>query len=326
MSVEYPMRISLANLPTRIEKLESLSNFLKGPEIWIKRDDLTGCATSGNKIRKLEFVVANALKTNADTLITCGWLNSNHARTTAVLASKMGMKSILLLRGEKPSTFQGNLFLGKLAGAEIRYLSPGEYERVDEMMIEIVNELKKEGRTGYPIPSGATYPVGIWGYIKALEEIKNQSVDFDAILVPVGTGGTYAGLFIGKKLFNLTVRIYGVNVEEDEGYYKDRIGKVINEWNNSFDQPISFSTDEIRIIDGYQGRGYSKFGTEEIEVIKRLARIEGIILDPVYTGKAMRGLIEEVKKGRFNEDERILFIHTGGIFGLLSRTTEIRNL
>ncbi len=323
MSVQYPERISFANLPTRIEKLDSLSKSLGGPEIWIKRDDLTGCATSGNKIRKLEFVVADAIVHNADTLITCGWINSNHARATAVLASKMGLESILLLRGEKPSNPQGNLFLDTLVGAEIRYLSVDEYERRDEIMDEIIDELMKENRVGYPIPAGATYPVGIWGYIKAAEEIKNQIQDFDAIVVPVGTGGTYAGLFIGKKLFDLKCTIYGVNVEEDEEYFKNRIGEIIEKWNKSFNQPISYSRDEIKIIDGYKGKGYSKFGQEEIEVIKRLARTEGIILDPVYTGKAMRGLMEEVEKGRFAKNEKILFIHTGGIFGLLSRVEEI---
>jgi len=326
MKVEYPKRISFANLPTRIEELNSLSKTLQGPSIWMKRDDLTGCATSGNKIRKLEFVIADALEHKADILITCGWVNSNHARATAVIAKKMGMESILLLRGEKPSVMHGNLFLDKLVGADIRYLSPAEYERRHEIMAEIVAELKKKNRVGYPIPAGATYPVGIWGYIKAADEIKNQSTDFDAILVPVGTGGTYAGLFIGKKLFDLKAEIYGVNVEEDEDYYRERITEIIEEWNRSFHQPISYSREEIRIIDGYQGKGYSQFGRNEIEVIKLLARTEGIILDPVYTAKAMRGLIEEVKNGRFNKNEKILFIHTGGIFGLLSRVEEMGDL
>ena len=326
MKVEYPKRISLANLPTRIEELNSLSKTLQGPSIWIKRDDLTGCATSGNKIRKLEFVIADALEHKADTLITCGWVNSNHARATAVIAKKMGIKSILLLRGEKPSVMHGNLFLDGLVGADIRYLSPAEYERRHEIMAEIVTELKKKNRVGYLIPAGATYPVGIWGYIKAAEEIKNQSPDFDAIIVPVGTGGTYAGLFIGKKLFDLKTEIYGVNVEEDEDYYRERITEIVEEWNRLFHQPISYSREEIRIIDGYQGKGYSQFGRNEIEVIKLLARTEGIILDPVYTAKAMRGLIEEVKMGRFNRNEKILFIHTGGIFGLLSRVEEMGNL
>ena len=326
MNIEYPAHIYFANLPTRIEKLDSLSKSLGGPEIWIKRDDLTGCATSGNKIRKLEFAIADAMKNRADTIITCGWLNSNHARATAILTSKMGLKSILLLRGEKPSALEGNLFLNTLVGAEIRYLTTTEYERRGEIMDEIIEELAEENRIGYSIPAGATYPVGIWGYIKAAEEIKNQTPDFDAIVVPVGTGGTYAGLFIGKKLFDLRCSIYGVNVEEDEEYFKSAISEIIEEWNKSFNQPISFSLDEIRIIDGYKGKGYSQFGQDEIKVIKRLARTEGIILDPVYTGKAMRGLIGEVEKGRFSKKERILFIHTGGIFGLLSRIEEIGEL
>lgn len=322
MSVEFPARLFLANLPTRIEKLDVLTRSLGGPDIWIKRDDLTGCATSGNKIRKLEFSIADALKNNADVIITCGWINSNHVRATAIISAKMNLKSILLLRGEEPSKFQGNIFLNKLAGAEIRYLSIDEYERRNEIMHDIEEELKSEGKRGYSIPAGATNSIGIWGYINAAKEIKNQTPDFDRIIVPVGTGGTYAGLFIGKKLFDLKAVICGVNVEEDREYFVDRIGEIIEEWNRKFDNPISYSQNEIEIIDGYQGKGYSKFGEKEIEVIKRLAKSEGIILDPVYTGKAMRGLISEVKKGNFDEKERILFIHTGGIFGLLARTDE----
>jgi D-cysteine desulfhydrase len=322
MSVEYPARLFLANLPTRIEKLDTLSRSLGGPDIWMKRDDLTGCAVSGNKIRKLEFSIADALKNKADTIITCGWLNSNHARATAIISAKMNLKSILLLQGEEPSEFQGNIFLNKLAGAEIRYLSASAYERRNEIMCDIEEELKREDKKGYSIPAGATNSIGIWGYINAAREIKNQTPDFDRIIVPVGTGGTYAGLFIGKKLFDLKAVISGVNVEEDKEYFIDRIVEIIEEWNRKFNNPINYSQNEIEIIDGYQGKGYSKFGKEEVEVIKRLARSEGIILDPVYTGKAMRGLIGEVENGNFDSKERILFIHTGGIFGLLSRTIE----
>ncbi len=322
MSVEYPARLFLANLPTRIEKLDMLSRSLGGPDIWIKRDDLTGCAVSGNKIRKLEFSIADAFKNKADTIITCGWLNSNHARATAIISAKMNLKSILLLHGEEPSKFQGNIFLNKLAGAEIRYLYRDEYERRNEIMCDIEEELKRKGKKGYSIPAGATNSIGIWGYINAAREIKNQTPDFDRIIVPVGTGGTYAGLFIGKKLFDLKAVISGVNVEEDKEYFIDRIVEIIEEWNRKFNNPINYSQNEIEIIDGYQGKGYSKFGKEEVEVIKRLARSEGIILDPVYTGKAMRGLIGEVENGNFDSKERILFIHTGGIFGLLSRTIE----
>ncbi|MCK4527400.1 D-cysteine desulfhydrase family protein [candidate division WOR-3 bacterium] len=326
MNIEYPKRIPIANLPTKIERLNTLSKILDGPDIYIKRDDLTGCVTSGNKIRKLEFVLADALDHNADTLITCGWINSNHVRATAVVAAKFGLQSILVLRGKEPPILQGNLFLDKLVGAEIRYLSPMEYEKRKEIMEDIVDSLRKKNRVGYSIPTGATYPTGVWGYIMAAEEIKDQMPDLDAIITPVGSGGTYAGLFIGKKLFNLKPTIYGINVERDKEYYKRRIASVIEEWNKSFNQSISFSPEEIEIIDGYQGKGYSEFGEEEIDVIKRLARLEGIILDPVYTGKAMRGLIQEIRNNRFNRKEKILFIHTGGIFGLLSRIQEIRNL
>jgi D-cysteine desulfhydrase len=174
MNVDYPARLFLANLPTRIEKLDNLTRSLGGSDIWIKRDDLTGCATSGNKIRKLEFSIADALKNRADTIITCGWLNSNHARATAIISAKMNLKSILLLHGEEPTNFQGNIFLNKLTGAEIRYLSAGEYEKRHEIMCDIEEELKREGKKGYSIPAGATNSIGIWGYINAAREIRTR--------------------------------------------------------------------------------------------------------------------------------------------------------
>lgn len=326
MKIKYPPRIELANLPTRIEKLGYLSDKLEGPEILIKRDDLTGSATSGNKIRKLEFTLAEAINKNADTIITCGWINSNHARTTAVTAAKNNLKCILLLRGEKPDEIKGNLFLDLISGADVRFLTPSRYENVDKIMKQIIEELKETGRKGYAIPAGATDSTGIWGYIKAVEEINNQISTPDSIIVPVGTGGTYAGLFIGIKLLKLNISLYGISVEKDEKLHKKGILDIIKDWEESNNIDLKYSDKDIKVIQGYQGEGYSKFGKNEVEIIRLIAENEGIILDPVYTAKAMKGLVGEVKKGRFNRDESILFIHTGGIFGLLSRTGELAPL
>jgi D-cysteine desulfhydrase len=323
MRIDYPIRINLANLPTRIEKLDFLSKELGGPEIFIKRDDLTGCATSGNKIRKLEFALARAINEGADTIITCGWVNSNHVRATALTAAKKGLNCILLLRGEKPESIKGNLFLDIITGAEVRFLPPEQYENVYKHMSKIIEELKNRGKKGYAIPSGATDSTGIWGYIKAAEEINNQIPRIDNIIVPVGTGGTYAGLFIGKKLLEWDVTLYGISVEKDEKFHKKEILDIIKNWekNNTI---LDYSKKDIKVIEGYQGEGYSKFNNNELEIIKLLAENEGIILDPVYTAKAMRGLIGEVKKNKFKSNESILFLHTGGIFGLLSLTDEIK--
>ena len=330
MNIEYPKRIALANLPTKIEKLERLSNELRGPEIYIKRDDLTECGVSGNKIRKLEFVVADAIEDGTDTLITCGWTHSNHARATAIIAARLGMKSILVLRGTRPNQYEGNLFLDKLMGAEIRYVTLEDYERRNELMEEIAEELKNKGHKGYLIPSGATNELGIWGYIKAAQEIKEQldekKIKLDAIITAVGTGGVYAGLIIGKALFDLSPIIYGINVEENETYYKNAVYELIGKWQEKYDTSVQISKEDIEIIDGYVGLGYGLSGPQERETIKMVAQKEGIILDPVYTGKAMHGLIEEIKKGRFKKGEKILFIHTGGIFGLMGATKEFDRL
>lgn len=326
MNIKYPKRIALANLPTRIEKLTRLSNELGGPEIYIKRDDLTECSVSGNKIRKLEFVVADALENKADTLITCGWIHSNHARATAIIAARLGMKCILVLRGTKPNQYEGNLFLDKLVGAEIRYVTPEDYERRNELMEEIADELKGKERKGYPIPSGATNELGIWGYIRAAQEIKEQldekKLKLDAIITAVGTGGVYAGLIIGKALFNLSPTIYGINIEEDGAYYKNTIYELIERWQERYNIRVQISKEDIKIIDGYVGLGYGLSSTQERKTIRMVAQKDGIILDPIYTGKAMHGLIEEIKKGRFKKGERILFIHTGGIFGLMGATKQ----
>lgn len=326
MKIKYPEKVKLARLPTPLEKPENLNRRTGGPEIYIKRDDLTGCATSGNKIRKLEFAIADAKKKGADTLITCGWLNSNHCRATSIASRKAGLRAILLLRGEKPEHYRGNLFLDFISGADIRFLTPEEYERRDEIMEDVQKELLEEGRKGYPIPAGATFPPGLWGYIGAMDEISRQLNDIDAVFIPVGTGGTYAGLFIGKKMLGLTCDIYGINVEDDSEYFVDEISRVIEEWNGFEGMNITFKREEIKIIDGYQGEGYSIFGREEISLIREICMDDGIILDPVYTSKGMKGLLGEIKKGRFDKNSRVVFIHTGGIFGLLSRLDEIEKI
>lgn len=326
MTVRYPERIALANLPTEIEKLEKLSAELGGPQVYIKRDDLTESVASGNKIRKLEFVVADALEKGADTLVTCGWSHSNHARATAVIAAKLGLNAVLLLRGEEPGQYRGNLLLDKLVGAEIRFLTLEEYERRDEIMEQVAEELKKKEHIAYLIPSGATDEIGVWGYIKAAQEIKEQleerALEIDAVVTAVGTGGTLAGLLLGKELFELDTAIYGINVDEDAEYFRDRIYELTERWQRRYDVNIGLSKGDIELIDGYAGVGYGLSQREEQQVIRWVARKEGIILDPVYTGKAMHGLIEEIEKGRFKRGQNILFIHTGGIFGLLGASEE----
>lgn len=311
--------ISLANLPTRIEKLENLSKEL-GHEIYIKRDDQTGTEVSGNKIRKLEYAVKEALDMGCDYLITCGGIQSNHARATAAVAAKLGLGAYLVLRGSEDSELEGNFFLDKLLGAKIRFVTSEEYsESRMEIMEEIKENLKKEGHKAYIIPEGASNGIGSLGYCNAMEEILRQEeelgIKFDAIGVAVGSGGTYSGLYYANHVNNNDAVIYGINVCNDGDYFKGRVLELLKEISTYTGKEIHVSREDIDIIDGYVGKGYALSRQEEIEFIHRLAKQEGLILDPVYTGKAMYGLVEEIKKGRFDKHKNILFIHTGGIFG-----------
>lgn len=319
--IKIPDRISLANLPTKIEKLRKLSRELGGPDIYIKRDDQTGTEFSGNKIRKLEFSVKEAMDKSCDCLITCGGIQSNHCRAVAAVAARFGMKSCLLLRGEEDTEADGNLFLDKLLGADICFITPEDYRyRRMEIMEQIKADMEKKGARPYIIPEGASNGIGMFGYYKAMEEIADQEKEmglkFDAIVIAVGSGGTYSGLFLGNKVLGRDTKIYGVNVCDDEKYFVDRISEILSEGMDYLGTDIGFSREEIHIIDGYVGRGYALSTPEELNFIYALSKAEGLILDPVYTGKAMYGLTEEIKKGRFKDCRNILFIHTGGLFGL----------
>ncbi|MBL7075045.1 D-cysteine desulfhydrase family protein [candidate division KSB1 bacterium] len=318
MGFKFPGRITLANLPTRIEKLGRLSAEIGGPEIWIKRDDQTGGDLTGNKVRKLEFLLADALQKGADMVITCGGIQSNHARATAIAAVRQGMKPFLVLRGQETKEYDGNLFLDYLVGSEFKFITEEEYEVVEDIMAEVAERLKTKGRKPYVIPEGGSNALGAMGYVKAALEIKDQAGPdaFDLILSATGSGGTHAGLLMGKKIFGLKSEITSVNVCDDEEKFKNRIKGIIDEAKRNYKLSLGLSKEDVKIIDGYVGPGYSQTWPEEREFIKRVARKEGVILDPVYTGKALLGLIDQIKKGRFKKCDKILFIHTGGIFGL----------
>ena len=323
MAFWYPKSIPLANLPTRIEKLKTLSEMWGGPEIYVKRDDLTGCTLSGNKVRKLEFAVAEALEAGADTLVTCGGLQSNHARATAVAAAKVGMHSLLILRGEEGSREGGNLFLDRLLGAEVQFITPEAYETVDDLMAGIAETLRKQGRKPYVIPEGASNETGYFGYVRAAEEILEQSretgLNVDVIVTATGSGGTLGGLVLGCKLFGLKVQPVGINVCSTAEAFQERIHGVIRRMIAKYDWDFDVAKDEIVLIDGYVGEGYALSRPEELALITDVARLEGVVLDPVYTGKAMFGLRDQIRRGRFRKGQRILFLHTGGIFGLFPK-------
>lgn len=317
--MKMPEKLNLANLPTKIEKLERLSDKLN-KNIYLKRDDQTGSEISGNKIRKLEYAVKEALDNGCDYLITCGGVGSNHARATTAIAAKLGMGSYLLLRGDEDTELEGNLFLDKILGAKIKWVSKEDYaNNRTEIMEAIREELYKKGHNAYIIPEGASNGIGSFGYINAMKEIeaqeKEMDIHFDSIVVPVGSGGTYAGIFYRNHMEKRKTKVYGINVSSDAEHFKEAIMGLLEQIADYTGEKIDIEKDQINIIDGYVGKGYALSTKEEIEFISNLARTEGLVLDPVYTGKAMYGMLEEIKKGTFSNSENILFIHTGGIFG-----------
>ena len=319
--IKLPERVSLAHLPTPLEPLHRLSQEY-GTNIYVKRDDYTGSEISGNKVRKLEFAVAEALKQGADMLITCGGLQSNHARATAVAAAKVGIKSCLILRGSEQEQPDGNYLLDILLGAQIKFVTPEQYRsEINTIFQETKSELEKEGYKPYIIPEGASNGIGTFGYAAAIEELTRQEEEFgftfNKIVVAVGSGGTYAGLLLGTKLHDQEREIYGVNVCDDAEYFTSRIEKTLADAQGYLAEKVQIARREIRIIDGYVGPGYGLNNPEHLDVIKKIAQLEGLILDPVYTVKAMTGLLAELEKGQyFTARDKVLFIHTGGHFGL----------
>lgn len=310
-------RIELARLPTPLEPLDRLSADIGGPRIWIKRDDLTDTAASGNKLRKLEFTVAQALVEQADLLITCGGVQSNHCRSTAIVASRLGLKCHLILRGSEPDEVDGNLLLDHLVGAGVSFVSNETYQNMDACIAEVKRQYP--GSSAYFIPVGASDETGLWGYIECCAELRKDFAEHDIspgyIISATGSGGTQGGLIIGAKLHNLSAHIVAFNVCDDEAYFQNKISEDFGLWENRYQAGLDTKELSINVIDGYVGPGYAKATPAIFDTIKQVARMEGIILDPVYTGKAFHAMLQEVSKGRFADANDIVFIHTGGIFG-----------
>lgn len=314
--VWFMKKIKLANLPTEIIRLEKISK-IYNKNIYLKRDDSTGMEVSGNKIRKLEYSLAEALNENANTVITAGAIQSNHCRATAAACSKLGLECHLLLKGKK-ERIEGNLFLDYILGANIHYLD--EEADISLEMEKLSRDLTNRGKRIYTIPIGASNAIGSYGYIDAYNEILTQEekykLNFDLISIPVGSGGTYSGLWYGNYSKQKSKRIVGFSVNNSKEEFKDIIVDILRE----IDSEIT-SFKGIEINDLYIGEGYAKATEEELKFYCDIARLEGVVFDPCYTGKAFRGLLKEIEKGDIKEDN-ILFIHTGGLLGW---TEEYRN-
>jgi|TARA_B110000240_G_C13441282_1_gene428226 D-cysteine desulfhydrase len=324
--VNTPARISLARLPTPLEPLTRLSAAY-GTRIWIKRDDLTDTVASGNKIRKLEYSIGQALAEEADVLVTWGGVQSNHCRATAALAARLGLKSHLVLRGSEPNERDGNLLIGSLVGAEITFAPPERYQAMDDTYMDLQAEYASQGLKTYRIPVGASDEVGLWGYINCANELKRDfesaGISPDAIVSATGSGGTLAGLIIGNALHELNTRVVAFNVCDDEAYFKHKISKDFVLWRERYGSELDIDQLPINVIDGYVGPGYGRATPEVFETIREVARLEGIVLDPVYTGKAFNALLQEIRSGKFEGLSDIVFIHTGGMLGLFPQKQKL---
>lgn len=329
-SLKLPERLSLAQLPTPLQPLHRLRHEIGGPLIWLKRDDLTGTALSGNKVRKLEFIVAKAIHEGYGALITCGGTQSNHCRATALVAAQFGLKCHLILRDDSKSRsledqaleMAGNRLLDSLSGASTSIHAPSEYFKQQEKLFDdVVENYAKQGLKALAIPTGGSDATGVWGYFAACEELKTDfethNISPQAIITATGSGGTQAGLTAGALHYDLGCPVYGVNVCDNEEWFRKKVGQDLDSWAIEYLKNSAWLENlEIHVIDGYVGEGYGRINQDVIDTIRQLAQSEAVLLDPVYTGKAFYGLLNEIKRGRFAADKEVVFIHTGGIFGL----------
>ena len=319
MEIAFPPALSFTQKNTPMVISKDFKNRFKDHTIWVKRDDLTGMELSGNKVRKLDYILKDALIQGAKRIITCGSLQSNHCRTSVYMARKLGLECTLYLRGKKPRVSTGNFFLNQLLEPEIHYVTVDEYQTIETIMAERRKTSEINEENAYIIPEGGSNKIGVWGYINCFKEIeiqiKNSQLPIEVIVVATGSGGTHAGLLLGKILTKSNIEILSVNVCDSANFFKNKIIKIINDFKASFDYSFSLTLDDIKIYDGYAGAGYGKLKPEESRVIKRVAKSDGILLDPVYTVKAYLGLEHLLSSGRIRY-KNILFIHTGGIFGI----------
>ena len=313
MQPTYPNRVSLAYLPTPLQRLERLSKHLGGPDIYVKRDDLTGLATGGNKTRKLEFLVADALASECDHLITTGAPQSNHCRQTAAAAATFGLGCSLVLRGTAPPVLRGNLQLDKLLGAHLYWSGDGDNS---EKMAEVTREVRALGRKPYTIPLGGSNVMGATGYVLAMRELIEQlaaeRLNVDFIVFASSSGGTQAGVVLGAIVYGFHGQILGISVDQDSDTLKTQVSALATATATHLGLGTITVAEHVTVNDDYLGEGYATVGEPEREAIRMVAGMEGIVLDPVYTGRAMAGLIDLIRWGAFTRGQTVLFWHTGG--------------
>ena len=302
-------RIRFAHLPTPIEDLPRLSKVLGGPQVLVKRDDQTGLAFGGNKTRKLEFLIAEAQTQGADMLLSAGALQSNHCRQTAAAAARFGFACTLVLVGEPPARPSANLLLDGLFGAQIIWTD--KFHR-DEALQATFEAARRQGKRPYLVPYGGSNSTGALGYVYAMEEFINQGIQADWIVFASSSGGTQAGLILGARLFGYSGKILGISVDEPLRNLQIHAAQLASATSERLGPRIEFVPDDVLVNDGYASPGYGVLTEAERTAIRLFARCEGLLLDPVYTGRAAAGLLDLIRKGFFKKDDTILFWHTGG--------------
>jgi D-cysteine desulfhydrase family pyridoxal phosphate-dependent enzyme len=302
-------RFKFAHLPTPIEPMPRLEKILGGPHLLVKRDDQTGLAFGGNQTRKLAFLLAEAQLQGARTLVTTGALQSNHCRQTAAAAAKFGFACILVLVGEPPLQVSANLLLDQLFSAEIIWT---EKDRRDTVLQEAFENSARQGHKPYLVPYGGSSPTGAQAYAFAMEEFLNQREKTDWIVFASSSGGTQAGLVLGKRLFDYSGKILGISVDEPQNVLRERVSKLASETSGLLGPHIEFTPDEVLVDDEFSAPGYGVLTEVEREAISLFAKYEGLLLDPVYTGRAAARMVDLIRKNFFKKDETVLFWHTGG--------------
>lgn len=314
-------RVAFAQLPTPLAPLNRLTEELGGPRLHIKRDDLTGLAGGGNKARKLEFLVADALAHASGCLVTVGGVQSNHCRQTAAAAAQSGLRCVLVLRGAPPAEENGNLLLDRLLGAELVWAGARERE---EVMDEVVAAETAAGNRPYAIPLGGSTPLGAVGFAMALAELLEQApVAFDRVVVASSSGGTQAGLVAGAALLGYEGEILGISIDEDADSLQSIVAERASAAAALLGKATTIDPRNVRVCADYLGAGYGVLGQAERDAIRLFATREGILLDPVYTGRAAAGMIDLVRKRRFGSEENVLFWHTGGTPALYAYAAEL---
>lgn len=314
MQIDLPARVELGYFPTPVARLERLESLLGGPQIFIKRDDLSGLALGGNKTRKLEYILADALAQGCDAVVTAGAAQSNHCRQTAAAAARLQLECHLVLGGSAPAQAGGNLLLDELLGARIHWA--GEHRKGEDIPA-LCAKLRAAGKNPYPVPYGGSNELGACAFVRALQELEGQldTQKLSHIFFASSSGGTHAGLMLGKAICGRDYTIAGINIDKDEAGalpFGRAIVELANRGSRFLGAGVEFGAADLVLEDNYVGEGYGIVGELEREAISLLARHEGILLDPVYTGRAMGAMIDLVRRGRLGREDRVLFWHTGG--------------